>query len=259
MLNKFNKNQFLFLCIIISTLWSSCGNGTKTPSAEELYVVDEDIEENLEENIFNPGDEAMSMGEQLMTGVEYEGKIVDKSLFENGLGKYYIILTTYQSKKGEEIDTESDEWQTSKLGNKYPDYAAISLKSYALDSTQYQQLYEWKDTATLPQSTITYCNGTFEVLDLDNDGKSEVLYIYEIESAATPTPIVLVVGNQKRKATISGILPSNLEDFKKTIPQKQDVAFSKLPTKIKAYANKKWAKKMAAQQKKLETEAALEQ
>lgn len=258
MSNSMNKSHFLFPCILAIALLGSCSNGTKTPSTEEIYVVDENIEENLEGNIFNPGDEVMSMGEQLMTGVAYEGKIVDKVLLENGLGKYYIILTSYQSKQGEEIDTESQVWQASKLGNKYPDYAEVGLKFYALDSTQYQQLYEWKDSATLPQSTLTYCNGTFEVIDLDNDGASEVLYMYQIESAKETTPVVLVVGNQQQKATISGRLPNNLEDLKKEIPKKYDAAFAKLPPKIKAYANKKWSERISTQQKKLELDAALE-
>lgn len=174
----------------------------------------------------------------LSSEITYRGKQVDGVEWTDENGENSIIVTEYKSKNGQEIDIESEEWTI----DQFPDYSEICLKS--LDVPKNAPTWHICDSCTQPLTLIEYLTPSLEVVDINEDGKYELLYFYHlVPDGIEPSQLFLTLYFKGQKYQLQGLLPIDpneieLVSYLKT-PSNN---FDQLPGNVMNYCNQRWDK-----------------
>ena len=90
------------------------------------------------------------------------------------------------------------------------------------------------------RSKVSYIEHSLKIVDLDEDGTAEVLFLYEIAPRKlAPVTLKLMLHSKGKKLSIRGTVPRREED-KQKYQMQVDPLFSKYPERFLHYATQQW-------------------
>lgn len=166
----------------------------------------------------------------LPSSIKYKGKIVDGVSWTDKNGDNILIIT-----------------QTS-VRNINADMREQYLYAYHYINYDdgYSQLWSITDfVKSYCDVEAEYIPNSLEIIDIDNDGSAESLFIYKLDGRCDVSPLAvkLMMHKGDTKLVIRGTIGFDEYDGRKTKGHKDfDAAFKNVSSSFKNYASEKWDK-----------------